>query len=159
MPGQRGPVGFTRAFYDVARSERITLRDLARRSEGGHRLVIGTPDDVAADLLEWWDSGVVDGFTLQLPVLPDDLRLFVDEVVPRLVRAAPGSITIPGGPCASDSICRWRRTRPSSPEDMSRLRCSGGVADVGRQHPRYQPATQYFPLQPNGNNDHRPSGG
>ncbi|WP_257015845.1 NtaA/DmoA family FMN-dependent monooxygenase [Rhodococcus sp. ACS1] len=87
VPGQRGPVGFTRAFYDVARSERITLRDLARRSEGGHRLVIGTPDDVAADLLEWWDSGVVDGFTLQLPVLPDDLRLFVDEVVPRLVRS------------------------------------------------------------------------
>ncbi|OUS91797.1 hypothetical protein [Rhodococcus sp. NCIMB 12038] len=49
--------------------------------------MIGTPDDVAADLVEWWDSGVVDGFTLQLPVLPDDLRLFVDEVVPRLVRA------------------------------------------------------------------------
>lgn len=86
-PGQQSPIGFTRSFHDIAAAESITLRQLVRRGEGGHRLVIGTPEEVAADITDWWESGVVDGFTLQFPVLPDDLRLFVDEVVPLLVRA------------------------------------------------------------------------
>lgn len=86
-PDQQGPIGFTRAFHDIAASEPITLRQLVRRGEGGHRLAIGTPEDVAADITAWWESGAVDGFTLQFPVLPDDLELFVDEVIPLLIRA------------------------------------------------------------------------
>ncbi|WP_246719474.1 hypothetical protein [Rhizobium laguerreae] len=55
-----------------------------RRVEGGHRLVAGTADDVAADIIAWWHSGIVDGFNIQAPVLPDDLSDFVEQVVPRL---------------------------------------------------------------------------
>ncbi|WP_245819598.1 NtaA/DmoA family FMN-dependent monooxygenase [Rhodococcoides yunnanense] len=87
VPGQRGPIGFARSFRDVAAAAPTTLRELARTAEGGHRLVVGTPEDIAADITEWWKSGTVDGFTLQFPVLPDDLQLFVDEVIPLLVRA------------------------------------------------------------------------
>ncbi|MCX4099196.1 NtaA/DmoA family FMN-dependent monooxygenase [Nocardia sp. alder85J] len=84
---QQGPIGFTRAVRDLVAAEPLTLRQLARRAEGGHRLVVGTPDQVAEQILDWWRAGVVDGYTVQPPVLTDDLRLFVRDVIP-LLRAA-----------------------------------------------------------------------
>lgn len=81
---QFAPVGFIRAFADLAANEEITLRQAVRRYEGGHRLVVGTPEQVAEDILDWWRDGTVDGFTLQPPVLPDDLEWFVRLVVPLL---------------------------------------------------------------------------
>jgi FMN-dependent oxidoreductase (nitrilotriacetate monooxygenase family) len=81
---QLAPVGFIRTFADLAAHERVTLREAVRRYEGGHRLVIGTPEQVAQDILDWWRDGTVDGFTLQPPVLPDDLERFVTLVVPLL---------------------------------------------------------------------------
>ncbi|WP_067676922.1 NtaA/DmoA family FMN-dependent monooxygenase [Nocardia miyunensis] len=84
---QQSPIGFTQSVHDLAASESLTLRQLARRAEGGHRLVIGTPAEVAAQILDWWREGIVDGYTVQPPVLPADLRVFVDEVIP-LLRAA-----------------------------------------------------------------------
>lgn len=84
---QQRPVGFTQALADLARHERVTARQFVRRLDGGHRLVIGTPDDVAEDILRWWRSGAVDGFNIQPPILPDDLSDFVEQVIPRLQRA------------------------------------------------------------------------
>nr|WP_040707645.1 hypothetical protein [Nocardia takedensis] len=86
-PDRQQPVGFARSLHEVVATERITLRQLARRVEGGHRLVLGTPAEVAEQILDWWRAGVVDGFTVQPPSLPGDLRVFVDEVIP-LLRAA-----------------------------------------------------------------------
>jgi alkanesulfonate monooxygenase SsuD/methylene tetrahydromethanopterin reductase-like flavin-dependent oxidoreductase (luciferase family) len=84
---QSAPVGFTRAFTDLAANEQVTPRQAVRRYEGGHRLVVGTPEEVAEDILGWWRDGTVDGFTLQPPVLPDDLERFVRLVVPLLREA------------------------------------------------------------------------
>ncbi|SNB61982.1 FMN-dependent oxidoreductase, nitrilotriacetate monooxygenase family [Arboricoccus pini] len=81
---QQRPVGFTQALAELARLERVTARQFVRRVEGGHRVVLGTADEVTADIVHWWESGAVDGFNIQVPVLPDDLTEFVEEVVPRL---------------------------------------------------------------------------
>src|SRR5690606_733787 len=83
-PARQSPIGFIKAFRDLVTTKRITLRQLARRIEGGHRLVLGSP---AEQILDWWRAGVVDGYTVQPPTLPGDLRIFVQEVVP-LLRAA-----------------------------------------------------------------------
>lgn len=85
--GVFGTVGHSLAVTELVASERLTLRQLVRRVDGSHRLIVGTPRDVAEGILDWWDDGLVAGFNLQLPVLPDDLVRFVDEVVPILQAA------------------------------------------------------------------------
>jgi FMN-dependent oxidoreductase (nitrilotriacetate monooxygenase family) len=87
-PGRVAPEGFFNAIVDLARDEGLTVRELARRVEGGHRLVVGTPDEVAEAIVDWWRDGAVDGFTLQPAVLPDDLAIFAEEVVPLLQKHA-----------------------------------------------------------------------
>jgi len=83
---QQLPVGFTRALHDLVAFEGLTARQVVRRTGagGGHRLIVGSPRQVADGLLDWWAEGLVAGFNVHLPVLPDDLERFVDEVVPIL---------------------------------------------------------------------------
>ncbi|MET8649951.1 NtaA/DmoA family FMN-dependent monooxygenase [Nocardia aurea] len=88
---QQGPIGFTRSLHDLVSAEPLTLRQLVRRVDGGHRLVLGTPAEVAEQILDWWRDDVVDGFTIQPPTLPHDLRTFVEQVVPLL--RAEGAVT------------------------------------------------------------------
>ncbi|MET0673325.1 MAG: LLM class flavin-dependent oxidoreductase [Microbacterium pygmaeum] len=63
-----------------------TIRELAweflRR-----RFTIGTPDSLAAHLIERYEKGAADGFILMAPTLPDTLDRFVEEIVPRLTDA------------------------------------------------------------------------
>lgn len=83
---QKRPIGFSQAIHDLVAAEGITARQIVRRTgpAGGHRLLIGTPRDVADDILDWWSSGAVAGFNVHLPLLHDDLERFVDQVVPIL---------------------------------------------------------------------------
>ncbi|WP_432842433.1 NtaA/DmoA family FMN-dependent monooxygenase [Dactylosporangium sp. CA-092794] len=81
---QRRPVGFVRSFAELAAAEPITPRQLVRRVEGGHRLAIGTPKEVADTILEWWSEGAVDGYNIHIPVLPDGIAEFNREVIPLL---------------------------------------------------------------------------
>ncbi|MEV0419486.1 LLM class flavin-dependent oxidoreductase [Streptosporangium canum] len=71
---------------DLARRERLTLRELINRLAGGrgHRVVTGTPEQVADQIQEWFTSGAADGFNIMPPVLPSGLEDFVDHVVPEL---------------------------------------------------------------------------
>jgi FMN-dependent oxidoreductase (nitrilotriacetate monooxygenase family) len=106
------PIGGFEALAGLAREENLSLRDLATRVDGGHRLSVGTPDVVAEAILDWWRDGTVDGFVVQPPVLPEDLTVFVDEVLPILRREAgfPDKYTEPtlrrrlALPDADDSI-------------------------------------------------------
>ncbi|WP_347557518.1 NtaA/DmoA family FMN-dependent monooxygenase [Robbsia sp. KACC 23696] len=81
---QRQPQGFTQGLIDLLTYEKLTARQVIRRQEQGHRLVLGSPQEVADQLIDWWQSGVVDGYTVQVPALPDDLDRFADQVVPIL---------------------------------------------------------------------------
>jgi alkanesulfonate monooxygenase len=72
---------------DLARRERLTVRQLAQRL-GGHSglAMVGTPATIAEEMEEWLMTEGSDGFTIQFPYLPGGLDDFVDRVVPELQR-------------------------------------------------------------------------
>ncbi|MQY12830.1 Nitrilotriacetate monooxygenase component A [Streptomyces sp. RB5] len=73
---------------DLARRDGLTIRQLIARLGGGrgHRVVAGTPEQIADSLQEWFTQGAADGFNIMPPLLPSGLEVFVDEVVPILRR-------------------------------------------------------------------------
>ncbi len=77
-------VGMGLGLSDLLTHERLTARQVVRRSEGHHRLILGTPEEVADGIIDLWQDGTVDGYTLQPPRAPDDIIEFVDQVVPIL---------------------------------------------------------------------------
>lgn len=48
---------------------------------GGHRVLIGTPEQVADDIVEWVDEGASDGFNVNIDVQTEGLDQFIDGVV------------------------------------------------------------------------------
>jgi hypothetical protein len=48
--------------------------------------MVGTPERVADDLESWFVNRAADGFNYMPPTIPDQLEVFVDEVVPILQR-------------------------------------------------------------------------
>ncbi|HEY0184291.1 MAG TPA: LLM class flavin-dependent oxidoreductase [Rhodopila sp.] len=88
VPPQNGMQTFAAATIRMARRDGLTVRELARRLGGtsGHRVLKGTPEQVADDIERWFLSGAADGFNLMPDVLPDGLATFVDHVVPLLRR-------------------------------------------------------------------------
>jgi FMN-dependent oxidoreductase (nitrilotriacetate monooxygenase family) len=77
-------VGMGMGLYDLLTVEKLTARQVVRRTEGFHRLVLGTPEQVADALIDYWRDGAVDGYTVQPPIVPEDLETFVDKVIPVL---------------------------------------------------------------------------
>ncbi|HKT65838.1 MAG TPA: LLM class flavin-dependent oxidoreductase [Burkholderia sp.] len=77
-----------RLLTDLARRENLTLRELYYLVAGarGHRIVWGTPTQVADALEEWFDGGAADGFNIMPPYFPGALDDFVEHVVPELQR-------------------------------------------------------------------------
>jgi FMN-dependent oxidoreductase (nitrilotriacetate monooxygenase family) len=73
---------------DLARREDLTVRQLIRRLAGGrgHRVVAGTPEQIADQIEEWFTADAADGFNVMPPRLPAGLDDFVDHVVPLLQR-------------------------------------------------------------------------
>ncbi len=79
--------GFIEAIVDEARAGNLDVREiLTRNALGGHRLIVGTPEQVADDMELWFTTGAADGFNLNLDSYPSGLTLFVDHVVPELRR-------------------------------------------------------------------------
>lgn len=69
------------------RSDRpIRIGDLATFSHAGARspFVVGSPQDVADELISWAEATDIDGFNLNRLVAPESLTAFVDLVVPEL---------------------------------------------------------------------------
>lgn len=54
------------------------------RHPRGHNVFVGTPEQMAAMMIEWRDAGACDGFTLQPSYMPGGLEDFVEQVVPIL---------------------------------------------------------------------------
>lgn len=77
-------VGMGLGLSDLLAHEKLTARQVVRRSEGHHRLVLGTPEEVAEQIIDLWADGTVDGYTYQPPRAPDDIEEFVEKVVPIL---------------------------------------------------------------------------
>ena len=70
----------------IVERERPTVRGLLHRLAGarGHRVVAGTPEQVADTITEWFTSGAADGFNVMPPLYPGGLEVFTTEVVPIL---------------------------------------------------------------------------
>ncbi|WP_248324316.1 MULTISPECIES: LLM class flavin-dependent oxidoreductase [unclassified Caballeronia] len=79
---------FFNATLAQARTHGYTVRELVRAlaGGGGHRVIVGTPEQVADDITHWFENGAADGFNLMPDVLPDGLEAFTEGVVPILQR-------------------------------------------------------------------------
>lgn len=87
-PPMTDNVGRRRVIVELARRENLTIRKLYQRIAGqrSHRVLIGTPKEVADGLEEWFVAGACDGFNLLPATFPEGLNLFVDLVIPELQR-------------------------------------------------------------------------
>jgi len=86
--GGNGNHTFFHATLALARRHNYTARELIRAlaGGGGHRVIVGTPEQIAADIEHWFKGGAADGFNLMPDTLPHGLQHFVDGVVPILQR-------------------------------------------------------------------------
>ncbi|SNB52250.1 FMN-dependent oxidoreductase, nitrilotriacetate monooxygenase family [Arboricoccus pini] len=82
--GERGRL----AMVEKLAREGLSLGGIARRMvlARGHKLVRGTPSQVADTLQLWFESGACDGFNILAPWHPGGLQAFVTGVVPELQR-------------------------------------------------------------------------
>jgi len=74
-------------IVDLARREKLTIRQLAQRAGGFSGLAfVGTPKTIADQMEHWLLSDACDGFNIFFPFLPAGLDDFVNLVVPELQR-------------------------------------------------------------------------
>ena len=72
---------------ELAKREKLTVRQLAQRLGGYSGLaIVGTPATIADEMQEWLTTEASDGFTIMFPYLPGGLDDFVERVVPELQR-------------------------------------------------------------------------
>lgn len=75
-----------RLILKDARKNNLTIYELSARflCSRGHLLAIGTANDIADTIQEWFESNAADGLNVLFPVLPGDLTRFTCEVMPIL---------------------------------------------------------------------------
>ncbi|MFC7401591.1 NtaA/DmoA family FMN-dependent monooxygenase [Citricoccus sp. GCM10030269] len=86
--GATGSEGFERMLLDTARRERMTVQDLAigQALSQLHYQPVNSPDAVAEELCELFDSGAADGFVVMPALYQSSLEQFVNGVIPELQR-------------------------------------------------------------------------
>ncbi|WP_049580597.1 LLM class flavin-dependent oxidoreductase [Streptomyces sp. SBT349] len=86
--GERGNGSRFQVILGIIERENPTVRQLLHRLAGarGHRVVAGTPEQVADQIQEWFENGAADGFNVMPPWLTGGFDVFADEVVPILRR-------------------------------------------------------------------------
>ena len=79
---------FSRTLLDMARREKMTLRDLYNITAAarGHWVVYGSPKRIADVFEEWFTAERADGFVVMPAYFPGAFEDFVDKVVPELQR-------------------------------------------------------------------------
>jgi FMN-dependent oxidoreductase (nitrilotriacetate monooxygenase family) len=77
---------FSKALLDMARREKMTLRDLynVTAAARGHWVICGTPKRIADIFEEWFVGGLADGFVIMPAYFPGAFDDFVNLVVPEL---------------------------------------------------------------------------
>ena len=84
--GRNGWESSTDSIKQTAREKELTLREMALRVTTPRHAFIGTADQVADAMEEWFESGACDGFMLSGAVLPQGFNDFVEQVLPILKR-------------------------------------------------------------------------
>ncbi|PTT63769.1 NtaA/DmoA family FMN-dependent monooxygenase [Arthrobacter sp. HMWF013] len=85
-PHPPASAGFFRSTRALIAAGPRTVRDLVTRSGGGagHRLLAGTPEQIADNLEGWFRAGAADGFTIMPADTAVDFEGFARQVVPLL---------------------------------------------------------------------------
>lgn len=88
LPETNGGKSRQKLLTDLAHRENLSIRQLYLAIAGarGHRTILGTPEQIADQLEDWFVNGGADGFNIMPPYLPGGLDDFVDLVVPELQR-------------------------------------------------------------------------
>ena len=86
--GERAVGSRFQVVLDIVDRERPTIRQLLHRLAGarGHWVTVGTPEQVADRIEEWFTGGAADGFNVMPPYLTGGFDVFADQVVPILRR-------------------------------------------------------------------------
>lgn len=88
LPETNGPKSRQRLLLDLARRDKLSIRELYLRIAGarGHQQVVGTPSSIADQLQQWFEEGGADGFNIMAPWFPGGLDDFISLVLPELRR-------------------------------------------------------------------------
>ncbi|GAA4396365.1 NtaA/DmoA family FMN-dependent monooxygenase [Tsukamurella soli] len=84
-----GSIGFRESIVTQIRATGPTVREYLRQTRytgSGHAGFVGTPEQLADHIEDWFHAGAIDGFNLQPDVLVDGLEVIADELVPILRR-------------------------------------------------------------------------
>lgn len=74
-------------LVELARSQNLSIRELAQRAGSYSGLAfVGTPTSIADEMEQWLVEEGSDGFNVMFPWLPGGLDNFVDQLVPELQR-------------------------------------------------------------------------
>ncbi|WP_019536327.1 LLM class flavin-dependent oxidoreductase [Paenibacillus ginsengihumi] len=86
IPESSGRKSRPQLLLKLARDKGLTLRQLYREVAGarGHRIVVGTPLQLADHIQKWFDGYAADGFNLMPPYVPGGFDDFVQGVIPEL---------------------------------------------------------------------------
>jgi len=76
-------------LLDLSHRDGLTLRQLCKLTAGarGHKIIIGTPRQVADEMVAWFQGEAADGFNLMPSHFPEGLTLFTEGVLPILRKA------------------------------------------------------------------------
>ena len=87
-PTPTGHQTFSQTILEMARREKMTLRDLynVTAAARGHWVIYGTPKRIADTMEEWFLAERADGFVVMPAYFPGAFDDFVDLVVPELQR-------------------------------------------------------------------------
>ena len=84
-----GSVGFRESIVAQIRRTNPTVREYLRHTRytgSGHAGFVGTPEQLADRIEDWFQAGAIDGFNLQPDSLIDGLAVIADELIPILRR-------------------------------------------------------------------------
>lgn len=86
IPPTNGNRSRQQLILELAERENLTIRELYLRIAGsrGHRIIFGSPAQIADQLIEWVEKEAADGFNLMPPYFPGGFTDFVDLVIPEL---------------------------------------------------------------------------
>ncbi|OKO75192.1 LLM class flavin-dependent oxidoreductase [Bradyrhizobium sp. NAS96.2] len=77
-----------RVLLDLAARQKSTWRQLIHlvSETKGHLMIVGTPDEIADEMVDNFDQGAADGFNVMPATLPGGLKDFIELVIPELRR-------------------------------------------------------------------------
>lgn len=86
IPETNGNRSRRELIIELAKREQLTIRQLYLRIAGsrGHRIIFGTPNQIADQLEEWIVHDAADGFNLMFSHFPNSLEDFTSKIIPIL---------------------------------------------------------------------------